>query len=169
MTLRSIAKALLEQHAMDIVEAKKHVDEALADPSLRQHFQQFVRQVFLNDLDAVWLDQRDTARQAGPMRSARWERVMATATDAVLMNWPLSPATGLTLGEASKNDLLQWMKQKRARLVTEQTDLSFVAGVAEALKRPTDTVKAHLKEADLRQIRRKAERAVSPTSEAIPV
>lgn len=162
MTLHSVAKQLLNHHGMDIVEAKKQVDQVLADPAFRDCFEDIARRALLETLDDVWLEQRDAFRIAGgPTPSPHKTRIMDRAKAHVLMDWPLEPKTGLTLGRATKHELVLWCQSKQKRLATEWTELKWVRTVAAMLKKSTDTVKGHLTEDDLRGLFREAQKPAS--------
>lgn len=158
MTLRTIAQHLLTESSGDLAQAKSRAETAVSDPELRAQFDAFVRAALLEELSAVYLAQRSAYRARVTAKGqTTTSKVMDWATsDVRWLDWPMSD--GRVLGDFNKAELDELIAVKAKRLATEQLDLAFYRAVSGALKTARSTVKGHLKEADLRQMRKAVER-----------
>lgn len=163
VTLYGIAREHLEHYGMDLTESRRHLDAVLSDARFQKLMLDIAKKALVEALEDVWRRARPTSSHRAPTPSRHRESIVASAIDH-LYDFPLQSSTGRLLGDGSKQELLDWIRQQRSRLTTELIHLRFIQSVADELESPLATVRAHFRQADLRQLYLKAAREV----EAMP-
>lgn len=163
--LSKLARELLEETGGDIGTAKNRVEEFLAHERSRKIIAQFVMEAFMVALEDVWRRRRRVTTEAtGPTGSPSLQRQYQDIAKGIY-DWPLSFTKNLVLGDASADDIDEWVDRRRAQLETEMIDIEWLSQISSELKKSgKKTVRAWFKETDLAKMRVKVAEKVRSTA-----
>lgn len=159
MTLREIARQLLDDAEGDLARARKGIAATLEDPEMRGFLDHIAHEAIDRELGHLWIGLRNgngavpahVLKKGEASKSEVLEWACNRAKRA-LMRFPISRATGLELGDAKRPDLEAWSLMQQASLRTQSHHYFFVAGVIARLTSDRSKVKSQLSEGDLEGI-----------------